>query len=70
MDWNVTPGVMYWSPRFLYDRYQKPLMITENGMAGMDWVCLDGKVHDPQRIEFLHRYLLYLEKATDLSWVK
>lgn len=63
MDWNVTPEVMYWSPRFLYDRYQKPLMITENGMAGMDWVCLDGKVHDLQRIDFLNRYLLYLEKA-------
>ena len=38
-------------------------MITENGMAGMDWVCLDGKVHDLQRIDFLNRYLLYLEKA-------
>ncbi|SCP94851.1 GH1 family beta-glucosidase [Anaerobium acetethylicum] len=65
MDWNVTPEVMYWSSRFLYDRYQKPLMITENGMAGMDWEAIDGKVHDPQRIDFLNRYLLQLEKAVD-----
>lgn len=34
-------------------------------MAGMDWVCLDGEVHDPQRIDFLNRYLLCLEKAID-----
>ena len=65
MDWNVTPEVMYWSSRFLYERYQRPLLITENGMAGMDWVCLDGEVHDPQRIDFLNRYLLCLEKAID-----
>ena len=40
-------------------------MITENGMAGMDWVALDGKVHDANRIDFLHRYLLSLERAID-----
>ena len=38
-------------------------MITENGMAGMDWVSLDGHVHDMQRMDFLHRYLLSLGKA-------
>jgi beta-glucosidase len=25
----------------------------------------DGKVHDPQRIDYLHRYLLSLERASD-----
>ena len=65
MDWNITPEVMYWSARFLYDRYQKPLMITENGMAGMDWISMDEKVHDPQRIDFLNRYLLQLERAVE-----
>ena len=30
MDWNVTPEVLYWSCRFLYERYGKPIMITEN----------------------------------------
>jgi beta-glucosidase len=65
MDWNVTPDVMYWSARFLHERYKKPLMIAENGMAGMDWVSLDGKVHDPQRIDFVQRYLIQLERAMD-----
>ena len=34
-------------------------------MAGMDWVSLDGHVHDMQRIDFLHRYLLSLGEAID-----
>lgn len=63
MDWNITPEVLYYSTKFLYERYQKPIMITENGMANHDWVSLDGKVHDPQRIDFVNRYLLELEKA-------
>lgn len=63
MDWNVTPEVLYWSCRFLYERYGKPIMITENGMSCFDWVSLDGKVHDPNRIDFLHRYLRSIKDA-------
>jgi beta-glucosidase len=61
--WPVTPECMYWGPKFYYDRYKLPEVITENGMSGTDWVSLDGKVHDPQRIDFLNRYLLQFEKA-------
>lgn len=63
MDWNVTPEVLYWSCSFLYERYGKPIMITENGMSSFDWVSLDGKVHDPNRIDFLHRYLRSIKDA-------
>lgn len=63
MDWNVTPEVLYWSCRFLYERYGKPIMITENGMSSFDWVSLEGKVHDPNRIDFLHRYLRSIKDA-------
>ncbi len=63
--WDVTPEVLYWSPKFLYERYQTPIMVTENGMAGMDWVSLDGHVHDMQRQDYLHRYLLQLQKAME-----
>lgn len=61
--WNVTPEVMYWCCRFFYERYQKPLMITENGVALYDWVSLDGKVHDPCRQDYIHRHLLSLRRA-------
>ena len=63
--WPLTPDVMYWSIRFLHERYHLPLMITENGMAGHDWVALDGKVHDPDRIDYLTRYLRSCKRAVE-----
>lgn len=63
LGWVVDPDVMYWSAKFLYERYGKPIFITENGMAEHDWVCVDGAVHDSYRIDYLHRYLRAFEKA-------
>jgi beta-glucosidase len=63
--WFVTPEVLYWSSKFLYERYGKPIMITENGFSSSDWVSLDGKVHDSNRIDFLHRYILCIKKAIE-----
>ena len=39
------------------------MAITENGLATRDQVFLDGKVHDPQRIDFMHRSFLELGRA-------
>lgn len=65
MGWNVTPDALYWSSKFMYERYGKPILVTENGFSNLDWVSLDGKVHDPNRIDFVHRYLLGLRRAAD-----
>lgn len=65
MGWPVWPEAIYWGLRFLWERYRLPLAITENGMANTDWVHLDGRVHDPQRIDFLNRYLLQVKRALD-----
>ncbi|BCZ48738.1 beta-glucosidase [Clostridium gelidum] len=64
LKWPVTPEILYWGPKFFYERYQKPIVITENGLSNTDWVSLDGKVHDPQRIDFLNRYLREYKRAT------
>jgi len=61
--WPLTPEALYWGPRFFYERYGLPVVITENGMSGIDWVGLDGQVHDPQRIDFTARYLKELLRA-------
>ena len=34
-------------------------------MSNLDWVALDGEVHDPQRIDFLKRHLRELGRAHD-----
>lgn len=64
-NWPVTPEALYWGPKFLYERYRKPIYITENGMACHDTVSQDGKVHDPNRIDFLARYLKNLKRVAE-----
>lgn len=63
--WEITPEVMHYGPLNLYRRYQVPLYISENGLSCNDVIFLDGQVHDPERIDFLHRYLLELSKAVE-----
>ncbi|MEI7767202.1 MAG: GH1 family beta-glucosidase [Phycisphaerae bacterium] len=62
-DWPLEERSLYWGPKLLQERYKLPLMITENGMSGHDWVALDGKVHDEYRIDFTRRYLQQLRRA-------
>ena len=56
---------MHYGPIHIYRRYGLPIYITEDGQSCNDRVFLDGKVHDPERIDFLHRYLLELHKAIE-----
>lgn len=64
-NWPVTPEAFYWGVRFLSERYHLPLYITENGMSCHDNVSRDGRVHDPNRIQFLDEYLSALCRAND-----
>lgn len=63
--WNIVPEVLYYASKFWFERYHLPVLITENGFANNDFVMLDGKVHDPQRIDFLHRYLRQVARASE-----
>ncbi|MDD4094643.1 MAG: GH1 family beta-glucosidase [Oscillospiraceae bacterium] len=63
--WPVRPECMYWANRFCYERYGLPIMITENGMSGNDWIHTDGKVHDPDRIDYIRSYLTHMHKAIE-----
>ena len=65
IQWPVTPECLYWSCKFLYERYHMPIYITENGMACHDVVSLDGKVHDPNRIDFLEKYLAQVQRVIE-----
>lgn len=65
MGWPITPECIYWACRFHYERYGLPLLISENGMANGDFIMRDGKVHDPQRIDYIYRYLANLKKAVE-----
>lgn len=65
LNWDVYPDALKWGTKWQHDRYHLPVYITENGMSAHDWVSLDGKVHDPNRIDFLHRYLKGLKESAE-----
>ena len=51
--------------RLWADEYKMPIYVSENGMACIDTIAADGKVHDADRINYLNRYLGSLEKAIE-----
>jgi len=63
--WPVTPKSMNHYFKFISDRYKKPLYVSENGVSNADIISLDGKCHDPQRIDFMQNYLAELKKGMD-----
>lgn len=62
--WELNPIGMYDILKWAYSRYQpQKIIITENGAAGNDWVNLEGKVIDPNRIDYINRYLIQVHRA-------
>ena len=46
----------------LYDRYQKPLFVTENGLGAKDTI-IDGYIHDDYRISYLRDHIGAMKEA-------
>ncbi len=61
----IRPECMYYLAKYAWERYGLPILYTENGFSNLDFVMLDGKVHDPQRIDYIHRYLLSVARAIE-----
>ena len=47
----------------IYDRYEKPMFIVENGLGAVDTVEPDGSIHDSYRIDYLRAHIEEMEKA-------
>lgn len=54
---DIDPVGLRATGRMLYDRYELPLMITENGLGAKDELTSDGKIHDQYRIDYLEAHL-------------
>lgn len=52
--WQIDPIGLRYLLNVLYDRYQKPLFIVENGLGAKDRVEADGSIHDDYRINYLN----------------
>lgn len=47
----------------LYDRYQKPLFVVENGLGAKDVVEGDGPINDDYRIDYLRQHIQTMRDA-------
>ena len=70
LKWPITPEIMEYGYAFLYERYRLPLYVTECGLSCNDHIFLDGQVHDADRIDFLHRYLLALYRGCERADIR
>ncbi|MFT8661455.1 glycoside hydrolase family 1 protein, partial [Liquorilactobacillus ghanensis] len=44
--WQIDPTGLRIALNQLYDRYQKPLFVVENGLGAVDQLTADGQIHD------------------------
>jgi len=49
----------------LYDRYQKPLFIVENGLGAADKIEADGSINDDYRIEYTRNHIKAMKAAME-----
>ena len=68
--WQIDPVGLRVSLNQLYDRYQKPLFIVENGLGAIDKVEEDGSIHDEYRIHYMKEHLKEMKKAVEEDGVE
>lgn len=68
--WPIDPEGLRFVLNELWDRYQKPLLIVENGMGNQDVVETDGTIDDEYRIEYLRSHIREMKKAVEIDGVK
>lgn len=62
LGWVCDGRTLYWTSKFMYERYKLPILITENGYCDND-VINDGKIDDIKRIEFMDDYIGNVKRA-------
>jgi len=61
--WEIDPVGLRVALNELYGRYQKPIMVVENGLGAYDKVAKDGSVHDDYRIDYLRKHIEEMREA-------
>ena len=61
--WQIDPIGLRITCNSLYDRYQKPVFIVENGLGAVDKVEEDGSINDDYRIEYLSEHIKAMKEV-------
>lgn len=69
-DWCIDPEGLRYALNILYERYEKPLFIVENGLGAADIKNKDGSCHDQYRIAYLKAHIEQMKKAVEEDGVE
>lgn len=61
--WQIDPKGLRYTLNEIYDRYQIPLMIVENGLGAYDKIEEDGSIQDDYRIAYLREHIKQMHEA-------
>ncbi|OXS74716.1 6-phospho-beta-glucosidase [Domibacillus enclensis] len=61
--WTIDPKGFRITANQLYDRYQKPLFVVENGLGAIDTVNEQGEIEDHYRIDYLAKHIEQMGEA-------
>ena len=64
-DWHIDPVGLRYTLNHIYDRYNVPIMITENGLGARDVLTDDNQIHDDYRIEYYREHIKQMALAID-----
>lgn len=67
--WQIDPLGLRITLNSLYDRYQKPLFIVENGLGAKDEL-INGTVEDDYRISYMREHIRVMRDAVELDGVE
>ena len=67
--WQIDPLGLRITMNELYDRYQKPLFVVENGLGAVDTPDENGYVVDDYRIDYLRAHIKAMRDAVELDGV-
>ncbi len=63
--WPIDPLGLRITLNEVYDRYQKPLFIVENGLGAMDQPDTQGQIEDDYRIAYLREHIRAMKAAVE-----
>jgi len=61
--WEIDPMGLRIGLNALYDRYDIPLFVVENGFGAVDKVESDGTINDDYRIDYLRQHIYALQET-------
>ncbi|WP_283162777.1 6-phospho-beta-glucosidase [Tannockella kyphosi] len=68
--WAIDPEGLRYTLNMLYERYELPLFIVENGFGAIDVKEEDGLCHDPYRIDYLKEHIEQMKLAVEYDGVE